>query len=175
MQTMNVATGGDMYQDIPSDIYGIKYMEDIVERDFDFMHKNYNYNLYGDSEINNHSFHKIKFTSLCNLNNIHLDENWEPVVVSSHHQAVKNIGKGLIIGATSMDGKVVEMLIHRKYRNVTGVQFHPEFYTLYDAGSDKKIMFPEDEEPKSENERLIEADSYIFHFMFWKRLFMFII
>ncbi|MEZ4908152.1 MAG: gamma-glutamyl-gamma-aminobutyrate hydrolase family protein [Saprospiraceae bacterium] len=48
------------------------------------------------------------------------------MVVSSHHQAVKNIGKGLDIVATSMDGKSL-MLIHKKYRNVIGVQFHPGF------------------------------------------------
>ena len=57
-----------------------------------------------------------------------------PHVLTSHHQAVKKLGKHLMVSATSMDGRVVEAIEHRRYKNVIGVQFHPENYILYKKG-----------------------------------------
>jgi putative glutamine amidotransferase len=48
-------------------------------------------------------------------------------VNSSHHQAVKLHGKGLIVNAKSPDG-VVEGLEHPGKKWVIGVQWHPELY-----------------------------------------------
>ncbi len=31
MQNLNVALGGSLYQDIPSEIYGVRYVEDVLE------------------------------------------------------------------------------------------------------------------------------------------------
>ena len=56
-----------------------------------------------------------------------------PRILSSHHQAVAKIGKGLVAVASSRDGKVIEAVEHKKYPNVLGVQFHPEHPLLFDA------------------------------------------
>ena len=47
-------------------------------------------------------------------------------------QMVDKLGEGIKIAATSLDGKVVEAIEHRKYPSVLGVQFHPEFPILWD-------------------------------------------
>lgn len=46
-------------------------------------------------------------------------------VNSFHHQAVKDIGKGLRTAAISSDG-VIEALEHESHRFAVGVQWHPE-------------------------------------------------
>ena len=40
-------------------------------------------------------------------------------------------GQNLVVIATSLDGKVVEGLQHKIFKEVVGVQFHPERATLY--------------------------------------------
>ena len=87
---------------------------------------------------------------------------------SSHHQAVKNIGKGFDVVATSLDGKVVEALQHSKYKNVLGVQFHPEFYTLHDPSSKKVKMNPDDKRLRTEHEIIKELGGYEFNLEYWK-------
>ena len=168
MQTMNVATGGDMYQDIPSDIYGIKYIEDILKLDQDQQHRNYNKNLYPEDEIDNHSFHHIKITNFELRKKWKLPLKFNPLVASSHHQAVRLLGKDMVIAATSMDGRVVETLVHKKFPNVLGVQFHPEFYTLHDPDSKKIKFYPAGKELMTEHEVLVKNKSYVFHKQFWK-------
>ncbi len=168
MQTMNVATGGNMYQDIPSDIYGIKYIEDILQLNPDQRHRNYNKNLYPESEIDNHSFHRVKISDTELRKRWHLSSGFNPVVASSHHQAVRQLGKDMMISATSMDGMVIEGLAHKKFPNVVGVQFHPEFFTLHDPDSKKIKFFPEEKELVTEHEILVKHKSYEFHKNFWK-------
>jgi putative glutamine amidotransferase len=56
-----------------------------------------------------------------------------PRILSSHHQAADTLGKGLVVVATSRDGKIVEAVEHSKYPNVLGVQFHPEHPMLWDT------------------------------------------
>lgn len=168
MQTMNVATGGDMYQDIPSDIYGLKYVEDVITLGNDQMHRNYNKHLYPEAEINNHSFHHVKIINKELRNKLKLKNEFNPMVASSHHQAVKNLGKNIEIAATSMDGKVIEMLIHKKYPNVIAPQFHPEFIYLHDPDSKKRKFHPDEKEMLTEHEILIKNNSYQFHLDFWE-------
>jgi putative glutamine amidotransferase len=167
MQSMNVAAGGDMYQDIPSDIYGLKYVEEVITLDPDKMHRNYNKNLYPEKGINNHSFHPINIMNEALRNDLKISSGFFPVVVSSHHQAIKNQGKDIIVAATSMDGKVPEMILHAKYPNVIGTQFHPEFYMIYDPDSDKFRINPYDQNPMTEHEMLLKHDSYAFHLDLW--------
>ncbi len=167
MQTMNVATGGDMYQDIPADIYGIKYIEDILKLDPDQQHRNYNKNLYPLDEIDNHSFHHVNITNFDLRKKWKLPLKFNPLVASSHHQAVRVLGKDMVIAATSMDSKVVEALVHKKFPNVIGVQFHPEFYTLHDPDSKKIKFYPMEKELVTEHEILIKNKSYRFHLNFW--------
>jgi putative glutamine amidotransferase len=63
-----------------------------------------------------------------------MKETDNPFILSSHHQALKELGKDLFITATSMDGKIIEAVDHKKYKNVLGIQFHPEPYSLYQKG-----------------------------------------
>jgi len=169
MQSMSVATGGDMYQDIPSDIYGLKYVEDVLAMDKNNIHRSYWRNIDTDKTLDGHSFHKIKLIdNQFFTNQFGLKGDEQPTVVSSHHQAVKNIGKGFEVAATSIDGKVIEAIYHNKYPNVLGVQFHPEFYTLHDPDSKKMKLSPNDKELMSEYEMMKKAGSYWFHEKYWK-------
>jgi len=174
MQSMNVATGGDMYQDIPSDIYGLKYVEDVITLGNDQMHRNYNKHLYPEAEINNHSFHHVKIINKELRNKLKLKNEFNPMVASSHHQAVKNLGKNIEVAATSMDGKVIEMLIHKKYPNVIAPQFHPEFIYLHDPDSKKRKFHPEENEMLTEHEVLVKNNSYQFHLDFWELFITFV-
>ncbi len=176
MQTMNVATGGDMYQDIPHDIYGLNYVEDVLALDADNVHRSYWRNISTDPDLDNHSLHRIKLTDKKFwVKSFGVQKTETPYVVSSHHQAVKNLGKGFYVIATSMDGKVVEAIKHKKYKNVLGVQFHPEFYTLHDPESKKMKIKPEDTNLKTEYEMMNELGGYDFQVKYWKyfsRLFV---
>jgi len=176
MQSMNVATGGDMYQDIPHEVYDLEYIEDVLAMDANNMHRNYWRNIDTDKDLDNHSMHQIRFTdNKFWIKNFDVKKNETPYVASSHHQAVKNIGKGFKIIATSMDGKIVEAIKHEKYKHVLGVQFHPEFYTLHDPDSRKMKMKPSDTELMTEHEMIKRLGGYDFQVKYWKyfsRLFV---
>jgi GMP synthase-like glutamine amidotransferase len=64
-----------------------------------------------------------------------------------------------------MDGKVVEGLQHKVFREVIGVQFHPEQSSLYLPGS-RYTQTPGNE--YSPNELLLKERSMEFHLKFWK-------
>ena len=166
MQTINVATGGTMYQDIPSEIYSLKFDEDILKLDKNKQHKNYNYSLTADKNIIYGNFHQII------INNKKLAGKKflkiRPLVISSHHQAVKKMGKNLQIIATSVDGKIVEGITHTKYKNVIGVQFHPENRYIFDKNVKYKFS-PKDKTTFTGLDILREHHSLEFHKIFWKR------
>jgi putative glutamine amidotransferase len=129
MQEMNVASGGSLYQDIPFQIYKKKTYESVIEQDVEKQHKNY------QKRINNWSgrspilhFHRIRVTQNSALDHKLSDK---PLVTSVHHQSVKKLGKNFQVIATSLDKKVIEAISSSKYKNVYGVQFHPEFSILY--------------------------------------------
>ncbi len=132
-QSLNIAAGGTLVQDIPSEIYNIKYIEDVLEQNQDNIHRiNYLKALNpGVKKLFSH-FHKIKFIGGEIFKRIGIDIENTPYVISAHHQAADKIGNGLRVIATSMDGKIVEALEHKRYKNVLGVQFHPEVYKLYE-------------------------------------------
>ena len=52
-------------------------------------------------------------------------------VASVHHQAIKRLGRELVVEATAPDG-VVEAIRHTGRTFVYGVQWHPEFHALDD-------------------------------------------
>lgn len=169
MQSMNVACGGDMYQDIPHDIYGLDYVEDVLAMNPDNIHRSYWRNIDTDKNLDNHSLHRINFTdSTFWTKRFGMKINQTPYVVSSHHQAVKQLGKGFKVIATSTDGKVIEGLKHEKYKNVLGVQFHPEFYTLHNPESKKMKIKPSDEQLMTEYEMMKRLGGYDFQVKYWK-------
>jgi putative glutamine amidotransferase len=104
VQILNVAFGGSLYQDIPSQVPGtfVKHSQDAPSS-------------YGTHSIT------IDKTSL--LYKILATDN--AVVNSFHHQAVKEVAPGFKVVAKSKDGIVegIEMIGNDK---VFGVQFHPE-------------------------------------------------
>ena len=165
MQTMNVATGGSMVQDIPSEIYGLNYVEDILKMDRDRLHRNYNNRLSIEKDLLGGHFHRVHFTCP-SLSKRWKIENFHPLVYSSHHQAVEKVGKGFQIAATSMDGKIIEGLRHKDFDHVIGVQFHPEALLLYDSTARYRVA-PGDQRSFTGPGILKKARSMEFHRQFW--------
>ncbi len=101
IQIMNVVLGGSLFQDIKS-----------------------------QQQVNHADFiHRTKFTHTANVNeNSKLFEimgKSEIKVNSMHHQAIKELGNGLISTATSSDG-FIEAIELENYSFCVGVQWHPE-------------------------------------------------
>ncbi len=133
-QTMNIAAGGTLVQDIPSEIYKLKYVEQVLKQSKENIHSSrYMKALFPESSKDIAPvFHGIKVNrASILLKKIMGNINSIPSVLSSHHQSAKIIGKDLFIAATSMDGRIVEAIEHKKFKNVLGVQFHPEYRYLY--------------------------------------------
>jgi putative glutamine amidotransferase len=60
-------------------------------------------------------------------------------VNSFHHQAVKDVGEGLVVSARSEDDGVIEGLERPASRFVVGVQWHPEAF--WDKGAAFQPLF----------------------------------
>lgn len=165
MQTMNVATGGTLIQDIPSDGYKLHYVEDVLMQANNQQHRNYNNHLSIDTTLFSGNFHQIKIIDLEPMVKSYTG-NPEPLVYSNHHQAIEKLGKNLEVIATSMDEKIIEAIVHQKYPNMLGIQFHPEGKYLHNYQI-KYRKTPMDE-LKSGKQILEENDSYVFHLKFWE-------
>lgn len=139
-QTLNVATGGNLFQDIPSQIYRLETIEQVLKLSSDKIHSSiYIKKLFPFEKNLAPAFHQIKLIGHHPwTDKMDLLQSDHPYVLSSHHQSIKHLGKDLEVAATSMDGKVIEAFVHSKYKNVLGVQFHPEYYPLYQKGSHVK-------------------------------------
>ncbi len=145
-QSLNVGTGGTLYQDIASEIYDKKYVEDVIAMGGDNWHDNPYSNLY-PRVLRSSNMHRIKLIADGKfVRDWGFERDDTPHVYSSHHQAVKKPGKGIKIIATSLDGKVVEAIEHTAFPNVLGVQFHPEARSLWDAGAKSRLTPQEKEE-----------------------------
>mgnify|MGYP004702740723 CR=1 FL=1 len=166
LQTMNVATGGTLIQDIPEEVYDATTPEAIVNRGKENMHRNYWHKISDDPQLAGINFHSIKFTQHPFFGKkVKVSKNTKPLVYSSHHQAVEKTGKDMEITANSSDGKIVEGLAHSKYPNVFSVQFHPEVPALYENGELLKIQ-PGDV-PQTYHQ-MIGSESFEFHKKYWK-------
>jgi putative glutamine amidotransferase len=104
MQIMNVALGGTLYQDITSQLPG-----SILHREM---------------EGKTPARHSVRVESGSRLANI-LGGFLEFEVCSTHHQGVKDLGKGLRISAKSPDG-LVEGIELPGNPKIIGIQWHPE-------------------------------------------------
>jgi len=165
MQTMNVATGGTLTQDIPSLLYNHHYVEEVLASDSNNQHRNYNKKLFIDPTLFSGNFHEIKIS---NQKPIVADykENMAPLVYSNHHQAIKTLGRNLNVIARSKDGKVIEAVTHKIYPNVLGVQFHPEGTYIHDV--EIKYRKNPNDKLNSGKQILVDNKSYQFHLEFWK-------
>ena len=165
MQTMNVATGGTLIQDIPSEIYNANTPETIVKIDRNNLHRNYWQELSKDSMLMGINLQPIRFTSNPFFGvAVEVSKSFQPNVLSSHHQAAEKIGKGLEITAVSADGKIVEGLVHKKYPYVFATQFHPEVPALYEDMN--LLKFSPDDKPMSYHD-IIGRQSVKFHKEYW--------
>ncbi len=168
-QTINVATGGSLYQDIPSEIYGLQYVDNVLAQDRDQQHRNYRDNLFPKADLFWSNFHRIRFIKdRFFVTRMQRSETEQPFIVSSHHQAVEQIGRGLVVAATSLDGKVIEALEHEKYPNVLGVQFHPEHSECYNPEGHAYQISPTDTNRTTYYESLVRLESQEFHRNFWE-------
>ena len=111
-QLVNVACGGTLYQDLPTQIEGVGLHRDHLLYD----RLNHEVDLLPDSRL------------------ARLYQSKGPVLVNSiHHQAVRTLGNDLVVEArSSLDG-VVEAIRWQGSSYMAGVQWHPEFHQ---AGSD---------------------------------------
>lgn len=105
-QALNVVLGGSLYQDIASQLpqAGEHQRGDLKDR----------------------GGHKIKIHDGTRLKRIVGRETLE--VNTTHHQAVKKLGRGLIVNATAGDG-IIEGVESKDHSFLLGVQWHPEFLT----------------------------------------------
>ncbi|HCT31310.1 MAG TPA: hypothetical protein DIW31_11410 [Bacteroidales bacterium] len=140
MQSINVATGGSLTQDIPMELYNLTKVEDILKQPKNQQHRNYNVDFSLDADVTYYHYHQIAIEKGALISDYISNDTIHPVVWSSHHQCVKKLGSGLNIAAKSMDGKIVEAITHTKYSNVLGVQFHPEKRELYNSSEKIKII-----------------------------------
>jgi putative glutamine amidotransferase len=106
VQTLNVAAGGTLIQDIPSSLEGADDHDPERER----------------WEL----AHDVRLLPGSRLRQV-LGE--DTVAVNSfHHQAVKDVGRGLVANAWSVTDGVVEGVEAPGSRFVLGVQWHPESF-----------------------------------------------
>lgn len=103
-QAINVVLGGSLYQDIPSQVASA------------LEHQR--------SALKDKGGHMVRIHERTRLKRIVRREQLE--VNTTHHQAVKKLGHGLIVNATAEDG-VIEGIESREHGFVLGVQWHPEF------------------------------------------------
>ncbi len=105
MQLLNVAYGGTLVQDIATEIAGAKPHEQKHDR-----------------AQPQHPIDVKDQTVLAEC----LGGKGQLMVNSTHHQAVKAVGAGLIVSATSPDGVIEAIEFQGKDQFLLGVQWHPE-------------------------------------------------
>ncbi|WP_281164471.1 gamma-glutamyl-gamma-aminobutyrate hydrolase family protein [Liquorilactobacillus sicerae] len=107
MQVINIALGGDVYQDLT---------KQFVEPQKLFQHAQ-------KGDINEASHH-IKITAGTHLAKIFAEQTL--AVNSHHHQAVRRVAAGLRVAARAADG-VIEAVESENSPQILAVQWHPEF------------------------------------------------
>jgi putative glutamine amidotransferase len=133
-QTLNIGTGGTLVQDVWSEIYGKATVEEAIALGPEQWHNNPYRLIFPADKLMGYNFHTLQLgdNSLF-VKVMGFKSSDHPRILSSHHQALEKIGKGLVAVASSRDGRVIEAVEHKKYPNVLGIQFHPEHPLLFDA------------------------------------------
>lgn len=109
MQVMNVAYGGTLYQDLPSE-KGVKHETDDATQP-----------CHGVTLEAGTKLHLLVGATRADVN-------------SSHHQAVRDVGNGLVIAAISEPDGIIEAIEDPAQPFAIGVQWHPELIPAH-AGS----------------------------------------
>ena len=105
-QVLNVAYGGTLYQDIATDVAGARVHRDPVPYD--------------------KLVHEIDIEPGSTLSEVYGGIT-RATVNTVHHQAVKSVGKDVVVEARSREDGIVEAIRVRGPSYVRGVQWHPEF------------------------------------------------
>ena len=116
-QVLNVATGGTLIQDIPSQVEGAHDHDPETERW--------------------ETAHPVRILPQTRLREILERETIE--VNSFHHQAVRDLGQGLVVCASSTVDGVIEGIELPDRRLAVGVQWHPEAF--WDQPQDFQPLF----------------------------------
>jgi putative glutamine amidotransferase len=111
-QVLNVALGGTLVQDIPSEVVGAANHDPATERW--------------------QTAHDVRILPGTRLRAILARD--KVAVNSFHHQAVKKIGQGLVISACSASDSIVEGVEAPAKRFAIGVQWHPEGFWREEDG-----------------------------------------
>ena len=115
-QVINVALGGTLYQDIPTEI-----KTDILHR---------------QSEPRNMPSHSVSILADTPL--MELIGKERRTANSFHHQAIKALGEGLLVMALA-DDAIIEAVYHNDYPYLLAYQWHPE--RLCDTDTDNMKIF----------------------------------
>lgn len=167
-QTLNIGTGGSMIQDIWSEKYGKNFLEDIIALSKNNWHTNPYSRLYPEKNLFHYNLHPIKLSSEgIFVKKFGFSAQDTPLICSSHHQAVDELGKGMKVCATTLDEQIIEAIQHEKYNNVLGIQFHPEFPLLWNPDA-SYLFLPLDEKEFTPLETLKNSPpSFSFHKKIW--------
>lgn len=115
IQVLNVAMGGSLYQDLPS------------QKPSRLQHQQRH-----DGVARDIATHNVRIESGTRLAEIVGDACM--ATNSFHHQALKDVAKGLTVTAYAEDG-IIEAVESAAYRYLLGVQFHPEETAFTDEKS----------------------------------------
>jgi len=170
LQSLNVALGGTLVQDIPSEVYGQKMVEEVMAADPDGIHSSRYLEKFcpNDPDLA-FFFHRVRLgPDSAFVRRMGFSASDHPFVITSHHQGIARLGAGLSVTTTSMDGKIIEAVEHTLFPGVLGIQFHPEASALYCKGLllRRKCGDPLDFNPLAflkEN-----PPTYNFHLAIWK-------
>jgi len=92
MQSMNVAAGGTLYQDIPAQIYQSYNAESTVRIDRPNLHRNYWQIIRDDPDFMGTNIHPVRFTGDSFFGGtVKVSKKLRPLVYSSHHQSLKDV------------------------------------------------------------------------------------
>jgi len=169
-QSLNVACGGTLIQDIPTQAYGQKTAEEVLSSPADQIHSIvYLEKLFPNDEELKYPFHRIRLgQDSVFVSQMGFSRGDRPFVATAHHQAIGRLGANLRATATSLDEKIVEAVEHSLFANVLGIQFHPERHTLYRKAffQREKTGTPLDFNPLT----FLKSNppAYAFHLAIWK-------
>ena len=169
-QSLNVAAGGTLIQDIPTEVYGQKTVEEVLASSPDQIHSSvYLEKLFPNDAELIYAFHRIRLgEDSVFVRKLGFTGGDRPFVATAHHQALGKLGNNLRVTATSLDGKIVEAVEHALFANVLGIQFHPERHTLFrkDFWQHARTDAPLDFNPL--NFLKSNPPSFAFHLAIWK-------
>jgi len=105
-QVLNVATGGTLVQDLPSEVSGG-----------------------GDHDRRSERWERAHDVRILQGTRLRAILGRETVAVNSfHHQAVERLGEGVVVSALSTRDQIIEGIEMPGRRFVLGVQWHPEVF-----------------------------------------------